>query len=154
MRTFKKMKKEYLIKNPTETQKLGKKLAQQILNKPPSKIAQIIGLKGELGAGKTTFLKGLASGLRVKEKILSPTFVIMKKFKIPDLKRQLVHIDCYRIKEKKQILDLGFQEIISDSKNIVTIEWAEKIEDILPKETIFINFQFVDRNKRKISINF
>ncbi|GAH10373.1 unnamed protein product [marine sediment metagenome] len=71
-------------------------------------------------------MQGFSKGLGIKEKILSPTFVIMKKFQVPGKKivHWFYHIDCYRIRKPKELSDLGFKEIISNPKNIVAIEWA------------------------------
>lgn len=148
------MVKSYITKNPSQTKKLGEKLAKEILNKKPKR-AVVIALIGELGGGKTTFLQGFAKGLGVKEKILSPTFVIMRKFKICADSPQFLsfyHIDCYRIQNPKEILMLGFRKIISDQQNIVAIEWADKTEKIMPKDALWVKFQFIDKNKRKITI--
>jgi tRNA threonylcarbamoyladenosine biosynthesis protein TsaE len=146
-------KHKYLTLGPNQTKKLGENLAKKIA-KMSSEKTIVLGLEGDLGGGKTTFLQGFAKGLGIKEKILSPTFVIMKKFKIPSpiRARYLIHIDCYRVKKPKEILNLGFKEIVSYPKNIVTIEWAEKIKKILPKKTILVKFKFVDKNKREILI--
>jgi tRNA threonylcarbamoyladenosine biosynthesis protein TsaE len=65
----------------------------------------------------------------------------------------LFHVDCYRIKDYKDILVLDFQEIVSDFKNIILIEWAEKIKKILPKDTVWIKFKILDKDKRKIEIS-
>ncbi|MBZ1345120.1 MAG: tRNA (adenosine(37)-N6)-threonylcarbamoyltransferase complex ATPase subunit type 1 TsaE [Candidatus Nealsonbacteria bacterium] len=156
------MEIQFLTVNPFQTKKLGKILAEEILKTKPKKTALLIGLEGSLGGGKTTFLQGFARGLRIKEKILSPTFIIMRKFEIrPALLKGLwqnsefknfYHIDCYRIEKPKEILDLGFKEIISNPQNIVTIEWAEKIKKVLPRNTIWINFEFIDKNTRKLII--
>ena len=140
------MKKEYLTISPLQTKKIGEILAKEILQTKPQKTAFVIGLKGNLGGGKTTFLQGFAKGLGIKEKITSPTFVIMKNYE------NFYHIDCYRIYKAKEILDLGFQEIISNPKNIVAIEWAERIKKILPKNTIWLNFEFINQSTRKIII--
>jgi len=117
--------------------------------------ALVLGLRGDLGGGKTTFLQGFAKGLRIKDRILSPTFVILKKFSIPKSKNQrfqsFYHIDCYRISSLKEISNLGFKKIISNPKNIVAIEWAERILKILPKDTLLLKFCFVGLKKRKIS---
>ncbi|MBL7150170.1 MAG: tRNA (adenosine(37)-N6)-threonylcarbamoyltransferase complex ATPase subunit type 1 TsaE, partial [Candidatus Pacebacteria bacterium] len=79
------------------------------------------------------------------------TFVILKRFKVQDGRfKDFYHIDCYRIKKPKEILDLGFKEIISNPKNIVAIEWADRIRKILPKNSIILKFEFIDQNKRKI----
>lgn len=157
------MGKEYLTKSPTQTQKLGEQLAKEILKKkvplPPArggrkgKKAFVVALEGELGSGKTTFLQGFAKGLGIREKILSPTFVILKKFRLPSPKFQwFYHIDCYRIEKAKELLILGFKEVISEPQNIVVIEWAEKIKKILPENILKIKFKFVDEKKRKIKI--
>jgi tRNA threonylcarbamoyladenosine biosynthesis protein TsaE len=144
-----------LSKNYYETQTVGKKLAEEIL-KLDRKNFRILALRGDLGGGKTTFLQGFAKGLEIKEKILSPTFVIMKKFEIKNKKskfKYFYHLDCYRIKKTEEILKIGFKEIISDFKNIIAIEWAEKIKKILPKKIIWIKFEFINKNTRKIIIS-
>jgi len=138
------MKKENITSSSIQTKKLGEKFAREILKNRPKKKSFVIGLGGKLGAGKTTFIQGFAKGLGIKEKILSPTFVIMKKF------NNFYHFDCYRIQRPKEILELGFQEIISNPGNIIVIEWAEKIKKIMPKNTLWIKFKFVDEKTRKI----
>ena len=130
-----------------QTQKLGEKFAQEILlSRTSQKTATVLGLSGNIGGGKTTFLQGFARGLGIKEKILSPTFVIMKRFK------NFYHIDCYRLKDEKDILELGWKEIISNPKNIVAVEWPEKIQKVLPQNTIYINFKFIDEKTREIRL--
>lgn len=146
---------ELFTSNTLETKQLGKLVAEK-LAKEKKKGTLIFGLSGNLGGGKTTFLQGFAKGLGIKQKVLSPTFVIMKRFKLsnPAIGQfgNFYHVDCYRIKKTKEILDLGFKKIISDPKNIIAIEWAERIKKILPQNTIWINFEFIDKNKRKIHI--
>jgi len=147
---------EYLAKNPSQTKEIGEILARKILKKKIGKNAFVLGLEGELGSGKTTFLQGFAKGLGIKEKILSPTFVILKRFSAQGGPasgwKYFYHIDCYRIAKPKEILGLRFKEIISNSRNIVAIEWAERIKKILPKSTAIIRFKFIDETKRKICI--
>lgn len=150
--------------NFKQTQKLGKSFAKKILNLPPKKTAVVLGLTGNLGGGKTTFLQGFAKGLGIKDKITSPTFVIYKKFSIKakiqcPTPNTYYHFDCYRINNPKEILGLGFREIISNPKNIVAIEWPERIKKIIPKGSIEINFGFAGfgqgkkngKNKREIN---
>lgn len=148
------MGKTYLTKSPTQTKKLGVFLAKKILKSKTQKKARVLGLEGDLGGGKTTFLQGFAKGLGIEQKILSPTFVIMKRFPISTKNlKNFYHFDCYRVGKPKEILNLNFKEISSDSQNIIVIEWAEKIRQILPKNTKWIRFQFVDKRKRRISVN-
>ncbi len=165
------MLKKLRTKDFRETQKLGKKMAQEFLTAAHlCKGALVIGLEGDLGGGKTTFIQGFAKGLGVKEKILSPTFVILKRFKIYPVKSReegakqfnrmktqkfkiFYHLDCYRIQAPKELLDLGFREIVSKPENIVVIEWADRVKKILPKNTIFLKFNFIGKNSREIVIN-
>lgn len=140
------MKKEYITSSPGQTKSLGESFSKRILKKKLEKKAFVIGLEGELGGGKTTFLQGFAKGLGIKEKILSPTFVIIKRF------NKFYHIDCYRLQKPKELLDLGFKEIISNPRNIVAIEWADKIKKIIPENTLWLKFEFIDEKKRKITV--
>jgi tRNA threonylcarbamoyladenosine biosynthesis protein TsaE len=147
--------KAYISKGYSQTKRLGFDLARKILKLGSGKKALVLGLKGDLGGGKTTFLQGFARGLKVKEKVLSPTFVIMRRFKIPKNKScfsDFYHMDSYRIKKPKEIQELGFKKIVSSSNNIVAIEWADKISKALPEKTIWIDFDFIDKNKRKITV--
>jgi len=137
------MGKTFLTNSYRETQELAKKIAKSL-------DFNVIGLRGDLGGGKTTFTQGFAKQLGIKDKILSPTFVILKKFKMK--KGYLYHIDCYRLEDSRELEELGFNDIIKDKNNIVILEWADIVKDILPKETIFIDFEFIDKDKRKICL--
>ncbi len=149
------MKLKYITSSPWQTKKLAAILTKEILKTKNQRGALVLGLKGDLGGGKTTFLQGLAKGLGIKEKILSPTFVIMKKFPISRSRfLNFYHIDCYRIKKSKEILALGFRDIISNPQNIVAIEWVDRIKKIMPKNIIRVNFKFINKNERKITINY
>jgi tRNA threonylcarbamoyladenosine biosynthesis protein TsaE len=159
--------KEIITNNFRDTQALGKNFAKEIFKREKKKkSAVIIALEGDLGAGKTTFAQGMAEGLGVKEQITSPTFVLIKKYPIRFQVSRLpkpgtggqasfkfqdfYHIDCYRLDKPWQLQELGFEEIINNPENIVAMEWAEKISEILPEDKITIKFEWVDENKRKI----
>lgn len=147
------MKRNYLTTSPAQTKKIGKILAEEILKTAPKKGAFIVGLEGELGGGKTTFLKGFAKGLGIRERILSPTFITMKRFEIKNSDfENFYHIDCYRTKKSNEILKLGLKKIISNPLNIVAIEWAEKIHDILPTKIMVLKFKFSGKKKREITL--
>jgi len=139
-----------ITNSSAQTKKLGADFAKKIMRKKNKK-ALVLGLKGDLGSGKTTFLQGFAKGLGIKQKVLSPTFLIMKKLKRTG-SNFFYHFDCYRVRKPKEILSLGFKEIISNPENIIGIEWADRVKKILPKNTVWIGFEFVDRNKRKVQI--
>ncbi|MDD2697135.1 MAG: tRNA (adenosine(37)-N6)-threonylcarbamoyltransferase complex ATPase subunit type 1 TsaE, partial [Candidatus Pacebacteria bacterium] len=100
------MKKTYFTDNATETKKKGEVFAKSFLKPGTNKSAVVLGLIGDLGGGKTTFLQGFAKGLGVKERITSPTFVILKSFEIKDRKfKNFYHIDCYRIQKPEESLN-------------------------------------------------
>ena len=142
-----------ITKSDSQTRAFGREVAGRIL-KDRKQRAFVLCLEGDLGGGKTTFTQGLAKGLGIRGKILSPTFVIMKSFAIPERVskkfRKLFHLDCYRIRKEKEILELGFKKIASDQGNIIVIEWSERIKKILPRERMILKFNFIDKNKREI----
>ncbi|OGZ36003.1 MAG: tRNA (adenosine(37)-N6)-threonylcarbamoyltransferase complex ATPase subunit type 1 TsaE [Candidatus Portnoybacteria bacterium RIFCSPLOWO2_01_FULL_43_11] len=141
---------EIITENEKETQKAGKFLAEELFKKTSRKKAAVIALKGELGSGKTAFVKGMAQGFGVKEKIISPTFVVLKKYGIKNI--NFYHIDCYRLVGPKDLIDLDFKEIINDSENIIAVEWAERVREILPGNSLWVKFEHWGKNKRKIII--
>ncbi|OGY24601.1 MAG: tRNA (adenosine(37)-N6)-threonylcarbamoyltransferase complex ATPase subunit type 1 TsaE [Candidatus Woykebacteria bacterium RBG_13_40_7b] len=138
----------YLSKDAKETQKIATNFARNL------KGGEILALIGNLGSGKTTFLQGLARGLGIKKRILSPSFVLIRSQPIPSHKPLTTfhHIDLYRLEGKINVKDLGLSEIFGDPTLIIAIEWAEKIKNQLPKGTIFINFEYIDETTRKIDI--
>lgn len=145
-----------------QTKKIAGLLAKEISKtKFNSRGATVLALKGDLGAGKTTFTQGFLRGLGIKKKITSPTFVLVKCYKSnvscfmfhAPCHKFAYHIDCYRIKKSKELIDLGLKEILNNPQNIVLIEWPERIKKILPKNTIWINFEHSKNiNERAISI--
>ena len=142
-----------ISKSSQQTKSLAKKLLKKWLAGGENKdINLAVCLEGDLGGGKTTFAQGIAEALGIKEAVTSPTFLIMKKYRAPRKKYSLYHFDCYQIKNSREILDLGWEEIIKEKNNIILIEWAEKIKSILPKNRIRIKFEFVGENERKIEI--
>lgn len=139
------MKKIILTRNALETQKFGETFGKNLEK-------GILALYGDLGSGKTTFVQGLAKGLGIKKRIISPTFVIVRTYKIGF--NDFYHIDLYRTQSRNDIEGLGIGEIMNDPKSVVVIEWAQKMEDLLPKKRIDIYFEYVDENKRKITYEF
>jgi tRNA threonylcarbamoyladenosine biosynthesis protein TsaE len=110
----------------------------------------ILALSGELGSGKTCFTAGLARGLGVSEnyQITSPTFTLINEY---PAKCKLYHFDVYRLNDYSDMEDLGYDEYFA-GHGVVVIEWAEKIAQIIPEAAIFIKFEYIDENKRKITI--
>ena len=136
---------EYITTSEKETMKLGRDLAKQLQS-----VGGVVALVGNLGAGKTTFVQGFAEGLGIKDKILSPSFVLIRQHKIPDSESRLFHVDLYRLENDKDLTSLGLNEFWSHPGNIVIIEWAEKAKK-LPENTKYITFENLGENKRKIT---
>lgn len=135
---------EITTNSPAETKKFAKSLAKKLKG-------NIIALSGDLGAGKTVFAQGFAEGLGIKDKIISPTFILMRQHKIPNSNNIFYHIDLYRLADKNQIAALGLEDIFSDPKNIILIEWAERLEN-LPTDTVKIKIKKVSEKTRRINI--
>jgi tRNA threonylcarbamoyladenosine biosynthesis protein TsaE len=124
----------------------------------------IVCLYGDLGSGKTTFTQGLAKALGLKKHVNSPTFLVIRKYesRIPtsprlrgasknqESRRDFYHIDLYRLESEKEMVDIGIGEILEDPRNIVVIEWSEKLGTLLPKKRIDIRFTYVADERRKI----
>jgi len=101
-----------------------------------------------LGSGKTTFVQGLAKGLGIEKKIISPTFILMRTY------GNLYHVDLYRLEGNvaEEAKNLGLTDIWGKKDNIVVIEWAEKIKEIIPKKAKWIKFENIGEDERKITI--
>ena len=104
----------------------------------------VICLNGELGSGKTMFVKGIANALGINEVITSPTFNIIKEY---DGELPLYHLDVYRLDEASN--DIGIEEYFSKG-GVVVIEWAENIKDILPEERLDVKIKVLGENKRSL----
>ncbi|MCI5569105.1 MAG: tRNA (adenosine(37)-N6)-threonylcarbamoyltransferase complex ATPase subunit type 1 TsaE [Lachnospiraceae bacterium] len=133
--------------DPEETFKTGEKLGRS------ARPGQVITLSGDLGTGKTVFAKGFAAGLGIEEPITSPTFTILQEYtsgRIP-----LYHFDVYRVSDPEEMYEVGFDDYICGN-GVCLIEWAELIEDILPKDRISVSIIKDDPNlfeHRRIEIN-
>jgi len=141
------------VDNTQSLQNTADIFLETITQKDKFKHACVVGLIGTLGSGKTTFTQFTAQKLGIKDNVLSPTFVIEKIYKIPDNKTfsNFIHIDAYRIEDEKELKVLGWDEIIENEENLIFVEWADKIENILPEDTIKIHFSFINNTTREIS---
>lgn len=133
-----------IANNPSDTKSLGAKLGSKL--KPGDSIA----LFGELGSGKTTFIQGIALGLGISNFITSPSFTIVNEYPLSK-NRSFYHADLYRTNSVREIEDLGIIELFRDD-SIVAVEWAEKMESLLPAGCSKIYFEFVSENERRIRI--
>lgn len=145
------MQLKIISESPKETQQIAAQFIKSFKSQKESRPNQalVISLEGDLGSGKTEFLKGVAKELKLTDKVFSPTFILMRRFAVKYHRfRFLWHLDCYRFKNLKEIKELDFQEIIKDPQNIVCIEWGNKIRKLLPKHYWQIKFYFKGENKR------
>lgn len=116
--------------------------------------ATVVLLSGDLGAGKTTMAQTIGKRFGVEKLMQSPTFVIMRNYKLENKDFELlVHVDAYRLESESEIEKLGFQEIITSPKNLVLIEWPEKIKKILPRKSFKVLIKHINENERLIEID-
>jgi len=137
---------EFITESSQETKDLGQKIAADLVG------GEIFALTGGLGSGKTTFVQGFSKGLGLTSRIISPTFILMRKYRASD--KDFYHIDLYRLEKEvdKEVVNLGVTDIWGKPGNIVVIEWAEKIKDLIPKSAKWIFFENLGEDKRKITI--
>ena len=133
----------YHTSSDLETRQIGYKLAHSLPN------GSVVALVGDLGAGKTTLVRGVASGLNIKEVVQSPTFNIMKIYLKGD--RPLIHIDAYRLNDANT--DIGLDEYIGYENGLTMIEWPMFIEKLLPKDTIYVELTNTGEEERNIKIS-
>jgi len=133
---------EKISSSPEETKKFGSKLATNL------KKGDVVALIGPLGSGKTCLVQGICAGLGVKEIVTSPSFVIINQY--PG-RYWVYHFDLYRLKNKKELVDLGYEEFFYGS-GICIIEWAEKIKKLLPKKRIEISLGIISKSERRIKV--
>lgn len=136
--------KTLTTKSLKETKNLGEALGRQ------TKKGVVLTLYGDLGGGKTTFIQGFAKGLGIKTRITSPTFIILRSYKLKE--NSFFHIDLYRIQDENDIKGIGLEELLNSKEDVIAIEWAEKLGKFLPKKRIDVFFEEKGEHKRKISI--
>lgn len=153
---------EYITTTAVQTKKLGGLLAEELRG------GEIICLSGDLGAGKTTFTQGLLQGLGISGPYTSPTFAIIKEYKLATDNPQLTtrkrspklsavyHIDAYRV-SADDLVGLGWQDFAGQSDTVVIIEWAERARRIIPNPpaggALWLDFEWLDEKRRKITIS-
>ncbi len=151
---------EYQTESPEKTKAVGKEIATSL------KGGDILLLSGDLGAGKTTLVKGIAEGLGIQEEITSPTFTLMNTYPVRLARRSLgaggspksevrslIHIDTYRLNSENELLAIGAEDYLGNPDTVCIIEWPEKISTLLKdKKTTAIQLFHVSENIRKIII--
>jgi tRNA threonylcarbamoyladenosine biosynthesis protein TsaE len=137
---------EYITHSAQETMALGRKLA------PALKSARIVILRGELGAGKTTLVKGIAEGLQAasQDDVTSPTFTLVHEFRGPDV--NLFHVDLYRVDTLRELDTLGLDELFAEDGNLVLLEWGEKFPRFVRERDVEICLERIGEQERKIRV--
>ena len=137
------------VANADEMQKEAGRFALALVRSSAG--ATVVALSGELGAGKTTFVQGLARALGVEEQVTSPTFVIERVYPLTGQKfDRLVHIDAYRLKDRGELSVLGWNELVKESGTLVLIEWPEMIDGALPEDAMRITISGVGEGREII----
>ena len=134
-----------ITKSELETQKLAMKIAKSL------KGGEVLALNGDLGSGKTAFTKGIAKFFDIKKPITSPTFVLMKVYKSKhDKVKNLIHVDTYRLANAQELVDIDMLDYFEEPSTICVLEWAEKVESILPKSTIRLYFSYGKKENERV----
>ena len=136
------MKIELITNSANDTIEFGKSVARAVEK------GAVISLVGDLGAGKTTFTKGVARGLGIMDNVTSPTFTILNEYTGEE--KRLYHFDFYRIEDPDELVELGFEDYFPSADGLTIVEWVEKAPSVLPKKFYQITFKKIDDDKRKI----
>ena len=142
--------KTYRTYSSLETKQLGRRAAHELLERQGGR-ALVIALRGDLGAGKTTFTQGFLGALGITKRVPSPTFVIMKRYRIRHAHfANAHHMDAYRLRKADDAGPLGFDAILKDPQNIVLVEWPENITGALPRGTKNIRFTYGKKENERV----
>ncbi|MFA6464066.1 MAG: tRNA (adenosine(37)-N6)-threonylcarbamoyltransferase complex ATPase subunit type 1 TsaE [Candidatus Paceibacterota bacterium] len=138
-------------KTPEQTEDIAVKILRRLTALPPKNSATVLTLKGDLGSGKTTFSQFLAKRLGVKEGVTSPTFLLIKRYPtFNHIFQNFFHIDAYRVEKESEISNLNFSETLADPENIISIEWPEKIPNLIPNDAYEISFEHGENEFERI----
>jgi len=130
-----------ITKSAEETQKLGTEFGRLFLKKRVSERTRITCLWGALGSGKTTYTQGVAKGLGITTRLLSPTYIIVRRYDVPKTSFMFFHIDLYRMENHEDIKSLGFLEICNNPNALVFVEWPERLGSFLPSKRVDVRFR-------------
>lgn len=116
--------------------------------------AIVLALYGDLGAGKTTFVQALAKTLGVTDVVPSPTFILLREYTTTDpYITELIHIDAYRLEDPAEIKTLAFDTVLKKQNALICVEWADRIEPLLPEGTLRLHFSHQKENERVITFD-
>ena len=140
--------------NPQDTLAIAATLARRFLAAMAGRTsALVVALEGELGAGKTALVQGIAETLGVRERPRSPTFNLAKEYGIPDTPYRLWHMDCYRLSGHTDLASLDIARIWADPTALVLVEWAQRVQEVLPRDHVTIHMTHEGGDKRGITVS-
>ena len=146
---------KFISRSPSDTEKLAERFLKGLTLAKDG--ATIIGLYGDLGSGKTTFVQAVGQLLGITDSIQSPTFVIIKTYNLQLTTnnkgfQNLIHVDSYRLEKGEELRKLGFKELLSHPKNLILIEWADRVAGVLPPDHIKLLCKFMDEQTREFTV--
>lgn len=137
------MEKVLITESPEETMDVATDLGRGL------KEGDVVALVGELGTGKTTFVKGLARGFWIPEEVLSPSFLLARTYRG---KRVLHHLDLYRIRSEEELLEVGLTDLLPPEEGVTVVEWADRFPRLIPPSAMWVILEHLGEKKRKITI--
>lgn len=137
---------EFIANNEEETMRIGEEFSQKL------KPHDVVFLIGDLGAGKTTFTKGVAKGLGVTSRVISPTFVIVRTHSTTSNIKTFYHLDLYRLASEKDVLGIDIKDILADETGVIFIEWPEKAKPFVDSNYYTVKIETRDDLSRAITI--
>ncbi len=138
------MERTVVAEGAEETQRVGEELAGRL------KDGDVVALVGELGAGKTTLVQGLARGLLIKEEVVSPSYVLARTH---SGRLTLHHMDAYRISNPAELAEVGLTELLPPDKGVTAVEWADRIPELIPAGAIWVTLTMPSPDRRRIEIS-
>ncbi len=135
---------EVISRSPTQTRRIGMRLGEML------EPGDVIGLEGNLGAGKTTLVQGIASGWGSYDSVSSPTYVLVNVYRRLD-RKQLFHLDAFRLTSSEEAIDLDIDAMLDQGPLLV--EWADRIEEALPENFLWINMRFINDEQRDFIVH-
>lgn len=133
---------EIISSSPAETRALGRRLSEQLTP------GTVIAFTGDLGAGKTALISGLAEGLGVTDRVTSPTFTIVNEY---EGERELIHFDMYRLESSDELFDIGWEDYLGRGA-VCAVEWSEKVEDAFYGDETIVRIEKLGDTERRITI--
>lgn len=132
-----------MSEGPEETMALAMDLARRLGD------GEVVALVGELGTGKTTFVKGLARGFLIPEEVLSPSFLLARTYRG---KKTLHHLDLYRVRAVEELEEVGLTALLPPEEGVTAVEWADRFPRLIPKSAVWVYFEHAGGDRRKITI--